>query len=706
MPRTHLTRRAALQTATAAGLSALLPAARAAAPGWRGAVLAYLGRLARPGGGFGWADQEEAHLTPTFAVVGCYTRLGEPVPDRANVARFVRDNHPSRLKKLEQEHRVFEFQQAQALTWLGEDASSLRANVRRWKTPLAYLRQYEKHGSPVFHSELSAFTCRELLGLPPSDVPAAFVKYLDARRRPNGSFNNAPASEGGDGHVMNTFWGLRALHFLKRAKEKQAEAVAWLRSCQLANGGFAYCPKPEFAGNDDAAYTWAAVRALALLGAAPAQRDECARYLWSLWNADGGFGDRPGVPSNPVATYSALDALGTLNALADAAPKRPPAAPRAALPAGLKLFSIQIEAHGQGSPAEAVDLARSLRIHLWGAKNARPGWVAAAQARADAAKVPVRFFAANEEYGTWVAVPGLGTYSHTSDIIAPAGADTGPPLAGAGVVSWPEFRRRRLDPLQKAGGRLVWQFGENEELTRVYLDDSIKRGGYAAISTFHFGNPDFTNSSPFLMQYRGRVPFVALQDAHGAEPWWFADMTTGFRTLFLAPEPTWDHWLTALRNNWVAAVRRDAASRGKLWLHAGRDDVAEFVRRYETAWRWWDNPAVQRPLVSVVAVTPADRFEAARPDAGVTIRVRCAWENTGQGMPKKPLAELVRLTVDGVAAEPKLATKKRPRGAGLADHYHHVHLPTPAAGEHTATATVRELATGRESSRTVRFTTG
>ena len=56
-------------------------------------------------------------------------------------------------------------------------------------------------------------------------------------------------------------------------------------------------------------YTWAAVRALALLGSAPADRDACVRYLWSLRNADGGFGDRPGTPSNPVATYYALDAL-------------------------------------------------------------------------------------------------------------------------------------------------------------------------------------------------------------------------------------------------------------------------------------------------------------------------------------------------------------------------------------------------------------
>ena len=62
-------------------------------------------------------------------------------------------------------------------------------------------------------------------------------------------------------------------------------------------------------------------------------------------------------------------------------------------------------------------------------------------------------------------------------IIAPAAADIGPSLANQGVASWPDYRTRRLAPLLAAGGRLVWQFGENEELVRIYLDDSLERGG-------------------------------------------------------------------------------------------------------------------------------------------------------------------------------------------------------------------------------------
>lgn len=679
-------------------------AQEAAAADGAAPVRRYLESLARPDGGYAWADQEQSHLTPTFAVIGCYRALRTAPPHPARLAEFVRTHHPSQLKKLEQERRVFEFQQVQALVWLGADPAEFRERIRRWKQPLAYLKQYEQHGYPVFQSEMGAILCRPLLGLPLDDLSPSFTGYLDARRRPNGSFNNTPAADGGDGHVMNTWWGLQALKALGGAEEKKRETIAWLRACQLPEGGFTWQPKPDFAGVADAGYTWAAVRALELLGAAPADPGACAGWLHSLANADGGCSDRPGWLSNPMATYYVLDALAALGRLDSLATvRRRPAANRAVLPGGLRVFSIQIEAHGQGSPAEAVDLAGALRIDLWGAKNARPDWIARAQAIAEQRKTPVTFFAANEEYGTWVNVPGFGTYSHTSDLIAPPGADIGASLAGPGVVAWPEFRARRLAPLVKGGGRLIWQFGENEELVRLFLDDSLQRGGYAAISTFHFGNPDFTNSEPFLHRWRGQIPYVALQDAHGAEPWWFADMTTGFRTLFLGTAPTWENWLNALEKNWVVAVRHDAASGFQTWMHSGSDAVRAFVREREKDWRWWDNPAIRRPLVSIVPVWPGDIFEVARPAQGVTLRVRGAWENNPQGLLKQPLAELVRLTVDGKEVAPTLVTIKAPRGALLADHYHHFHIADPAPGKHQATAVVRELATKTEVSRTIEF---
>ncbi|MCD6051487.1 MAG: hypothetical protein K0Q55_2896, partial [Verrucomicrobia bacterium] len=514
-----------------------------------------------------------------------------------------------------------------------------------------------------------------------------FIKYVDDRRRTNGIFNNTPNSKDSDGNILNTWWALQALRVQNRLGEKREETVAWLRECQLPSGGFTHHPGAKVGALDDVAYTRAAVRSLKLLNAEPAKREACIAYLLSLWNEDGGFGDRPGWLSNPLATYYALDALSALGMLDSLTKQTPRPAIKKALPKDLKIWTIQIEAHGQGSPTEAVLLANSMGIHMWGAKNASAKWLAKAQALADEEKVPVKFFVANEEYGTWVDFPGFGTYSHTSDIIAPAGANIGDSLAKAGEVSWEEFRERRWKPLENGQGRLIWQFGENEALVRVLLDDSIQRGGFAAISTFHFGNPRFTNTSPWLMRYRGQIPFVALHDAHGPEPWWFSDMTAGFRTLFLAKEPTWESWLEALKNNWVAAVRRDANSEGKLWMHTGSKEVADFIKQGELGWRWWDNPSIQRPLASIVVVKPEDDLEAGRPESGVNIRVRCQWENTTQGAPKTERVQLVRLLVD----DKEVVSKEVRKGtaAKLVDVYHECPLNDLKPGKHVVTAELK-----------------
>jgi hypothetical protein len=739
MNTTLISRRSMLKTVAAASICSALPtpsfSQNKSLPEWQSKVLAYLETLRRPDGGYAWDELAISHLTPSFAAIGCYHTLGMEPPRKKELAEFVRTHHPRELKKLEQEHRDFEYQQIQSLIWLGEDASSFKEQIRALNKPYTYLKQYEQHGWPVFRSEMASFTCRKLLGMPLDDLSPEYIKYLESRRRANGSFNMSPADDGSDGNILNTIWGLQALASLGRLEEKKSETIKWLQACQIMTvpppvvvpssnpslpapppaprpdqmykGGFTHQPQPIFAGWDDIAYTWAAVHALAMLGTTPTDRADCVNYIESL-RSDGGFGDRPGWAPNPMATFYAVSTLKQLRPSEEFAGLRqqPLRQLRSRPIPNLNAYTIQIEAHGNGSPSDAVEMARSLRVHLWGAKNAKPGWLAKAQSIADQQNVPVTFFTADEEYGTWVTVPGMGTYSHTSDIFAPPGVDFGPSMAGKGVSTWPQYREQRLAPLQKAGGHVIWQFGENEELVRLYLDDSIQRGGYAAISTFHFGNPDFTNSEPFLRRYRGQIPYIGLQDAHGPEPWWFGDMTTGFRTVFLASSPTWANWLTALKNNWLVAVRRDTASGGKLWIHGGAKEVIDTVRKQEDSWRWWDNPNIQRPMVSLVAVKPEDEFEGTRPEKGLMLRVRCARENTTQGVPKRALAEFVKLTVDGneVTATPfeKKGGGGKQAGA-ITDYQHQYHLPNPTTGKHTATAVVRLVDTKKEVTRTIEF---
>jgi hypothetical protein len=110
-----------------------------------------------------------------------------------------------------------------------------------------------------------------------------------------------------------------------------------------------------------------------------------------------------------------------------------------------------------------------------------------------------------------------------------------------------------------------------------------------------------------------------------------------------------------------------------------------------------------RPLVSLVALKASDTLEVARPDKGIALRVRCAWHNTPQGFPQTPLADFVKLTVDGAEVSTSVVEKKRPNGTGLADAYRLLGVPDAAGGRHTATATVRELSTGKLSEQTIEY---
>ena len=206
----RLNRRAALATAAAVGLGAFVPRiGRAEASSWQSAIVNYLESLARSDGGYAWNDEGDSHLTATFAAIGCYRLLHRTPPRKPQLAEFVRTQPPSRQKKLDQERRLFAYQQAQALAWLGEKATELQSQVRQWTKPRVYLKQYEPHGYPLFPSEVSVFACRELLGMRLDELSPHFTGYLDSRRRANGSFNSTPAADGSDGHVLNTWCGTR-----------------------------------------------------------------------------------------------------------------------------------------------------------------------------------------------------------------------------------------------------------------------------------------------------------------------------------------------------------------------------------------------------------------------------------------------------------------------------------------------------------------
>ncbi|GEO07260.1 hypothetical protein AAE02nite_49240 [Adhaeribacter aerolatus] len=675
--------------------------------GWQAGLKEYIDtKLTKKDGGYGWEDQPDSHLSPTFAVIGILQNLDQLPANREALIQFVRTHHPQRQANKEagpsaSQNRHFVFQQIQAIQWLGGDVADFKPEVNAWKSQAGNTGNYEKHKYPVLNQEMMTPICRSLLQLPVAPVADEFRQYLKSRQRANGSFNSAPVTAGGDGNILNTYWSLYALQVLREPNQLKKELIAWVNACQRPNGGFTHQPKPTLGGNDEVVYTWAAVKALALLGAKPQNTTTCLRYLSSLRNTDGGFGNQPGLPSNPEATYYAIDALKTLNRLnyLNTAPivKRPVS--RKPNFTGHQVYTVQFEASGSGSPAEAVMLADSLGIHLWGAKNGNPNWIITAQKIADEKKVPVTFFISDEPYGGSVSVPGFGTFNHILDYVAPASIGK---VNFKDSTSWQDFQKTTMSQLRRSNGGLIMQISNNEPMARIILDESIKNGGYLGVSTVHFGQ-NFSFAQPYLHQYRFQLPFVTLQDAHGTESWWWGEELANHRTLFIAQKPTYDEMINALKKQWVVAVRHDSISAYKTRMLGGTAEARAFVQANEKSWRWWrtNNAHDNRPWAAITVLSPADSLEVAHPKQGVNIRVRCQWQGVRQFL-HKPTVILQELRLNNEVVQPELVEKKDNKGV-VSDSYYLLALANPKPGEHKVEATFKSLRNGKIRKQTAHF---
>ncbi len=675
---------------------------------WKAQLINYINtKLVKKEGGYGWEDQPDTHITPTYAVIGILNNIDKLPADKKTLAEFVRTHHPQRGSNKEtgpsaSQIRSLVYQQIQSILWLGEDASAFAEEVKNWKSQKGNIGNYEKHGYAPLNQEVMMPICGRLLNLPTADITTEFVTYFQAVKRNNGSFNSAPAIGGGDGNILNTYWSIYGLKSLGKDEQLKSETVSWIQACQLKDGGFTHQPKPHIGVNAEVAYTWAAIKALQFFSAKPQNVNGCIKYLLSLRNADGGFGNRPGLPSTPVSTYYAIDALKTLDSftsLNTAPPVKPVPAKKPEDLSGYKVYTVQFEASGSGSPAEAVMLADSLKINLWGAKNATPQWLATAQKIADKNKVPVHFFIADESYGKDVSIPGMGTFGHILDFISPANAN----IKFKDSTSWEDFAKTDLKALQSANGGLILQISNNEPLTRMLLDESVNNGGYLAISTVHFGQ-NFSFAQSHLHEYRYQLPFITLQDAHGTESWWWSNELVNHRTLFLAKEPTYDAMITALKNGQVVAVRHDSISNNQTRMLGGTEATRRFVSANENSWKWWNNETQEtnRPWAAVSVLLPADTFEVGRPDKGVSIRIRCWWSGVRQAL-KEPLVTLEELKIDGRVVEPELVSKKA-RNGDVADTYYLYQLQQHSVGNHTIETKFRHLKNNTVKTMLVKFT--
>jgi prenyltransferase beta subunit len=684
------------------------------AQSWKKDLLNYIdSKLAKPDGGYGWEDQYDSHLTPTYAVTGILYDLGELPADKKKLADFILTHHPQKgtstnptfyLGKPRGEAgpsgsdmRNLVYEQIRAILWLGGDVSPFNEEIKKWKSQAGVLANYESHGFGGMFQESMTPICHNLLGLK-MEKAQEFIQYLEGCRRTNGSFNNAPVSFGGDGNILNTYWALLALESASAPRKLASETVAWLQSCQMGNGGFTHQPDPQIGANDDVIYIWAGIKALKLLGSQPKNIKGAVSYILSLRNPDGGFGDRPGLHSTPVASFYAIDALKELDKLSALDKSKRPKAIKEETPdfTGYKIYTVQFQAQGQGSPREAVMLADSLNIDLWGVKYPVEGWVAEAQRIANANNVPVTFFMSNEPHDNLVTVPGMGSFNHVLDYISP-GSSLVPFAENA---FYDELKKTTLKHLKEINGGLMLQVSNNEPLARILIDESLNSNlGYLALCTVHFGQ-NFMFWLPYLAEYRYRLPLVTLQDAHGTEAWIWGEELINHRNLFIAREPTYDEMINSLKKNWIVGVRHDSVSSYKTRMLGGTDAARKFISGKESEWKWWNGEKLLRPQAVITVIGKDDPFEAGKPESGLNIRIRTRWRSVRQAL-KSEAVKLEQLKVDGIVVKAELVNVGRRNPPS--DSYYLFKWGEPAKGTHRIEAVVRDISTNETITYTITY---
>jgi hypothetical protein len=221
------------------------------------------------------------------------------------------------------------------------------------------------------------------------------------------------------------------------------------------------------------------------------------------------------------------------------------------------------------------------------------------------------------------------------------------------------------------------------------LDESIDRGGYVAISTIHFGQ-NFLFWLPYLHQYRHRLAYVALQDFHGVESWWWAGELESYRTVFIAREPTYESMVEAMRRQWMAAIRHDELSNHQTRMLGGTAEARSFIQSHQKEWQWWRDQQTESrlPWGVLTVVDPNSKFEVGRPTEGAVVRIRTRWHSLRNRL-EKPLTELSELQVDGKIVDPAQIRRDETKGVDSFQWY-----PLPAAGARKLSATFRHSQTG------------
>lgn len=435
--------------------------------------------------------------------------------------------------------------------------------------------------------------------------PDEGLKFLRSRQLPNGAFVDAYRVEDvteDNAHVVATAQAVSVFQSLGEKVPRSNECVAWLRSCQDASGGFRWHPSHTCPSNKpDVWYTWAAVLALASLDAKPADVNGCLKWLNSLQNPDGGFGDRPGWNSRLYSTYYAVHAMGILNSSAGGAraavTTKTATATRKVIPEGkYQIYQASFKTP-PGGP-EMVEVARKLRINFLGVKDNSPNTpsvpISVARSYIKERGYPMEVVSIPEQYGHQLKWVGGHPANHVANFFLPL--DDSPEVrdflaavdaAGRQALPWRDYVENVIRPVVQRGSLFYPELDYEMMNAYIVYDDGLEEGaGYnAVIGGLGWPIWDWIRMFPYRERWVGKLPIIVDADAHGEISKWLEPLDRQ-RVLYLAKSCDLPHFLEACRQLRTVCVIRGGQNKDEMAFY-GDPAVVEYVKRHQSEWQWW-----------------------------------------------------------------------------------------------------------------------
>ena len=432
--------------------------------------------------------------------------------------------------------------------------------------------------------------------------------YLKTRQSDNGAFvddiNENPTPTDPETNLIITYYAIMTLHDLGIEISNKAQCIKWLQSCQTAKGGFKYSPNNSEPSNEaDVWYTWAAIKALNALDTKPKQEELCIKWLNSLQNYDGGFGDRPGWKSRIYSTYYSIESLSLLTGNAGAAiTKKARVQKTQVIPEGK--YSIY-QAH-QKSPSGGtgmIDSIVAMKLNLIGVKskerdvNLDKGispLVLKDREYAIHKKYPLEVLEFPENYSHNLIWDNGQKADHVSDFLIPPNLseEEGQTykkafLAGQKGLTWNDFKKEVIHPIKNLKGGTLFYPELDYTMLNAYkvYDDGLEEGdGYNAVPGAHFGNIDWVRHFPYKERWEGILPIIADGDAHANIVKWRKNLMQ-YRNIYIAKNYNFKNYIDSSKNNRSVCVIHMPSGEVRYY---GNVTAINYLKKHKKEWQWWD----------------------------------------------------------------------------------------------------------------------